>query len=250
MAVRTAISYIAEFIRADLGIATWIPTDVASASTEIRVMRPEIFDPGGGTVMVGDSVITYTGINGDQLTGVPNTGTGSIAATLQDVNDAAASQLYIPQIITSSELEDLIDDTRYWVDAELLTQDVERRRYYARAGWFGLSSESEVELRDDRDASFSTVTPDDVNERRGEFLFDSSRTESGLFVAGFRYNPFYAAAEIISMIYADDRRFTYYQMGQVAVSKRDLVGIAQNYRWRGHKLSQYVSRETERNIIR
>jgi hypothetical protein len=232
MAVRAAISYIGEFVRLHSGGATYLPESVAAGAIKMRVLNPTIFDPAGGTLFVGDAYITYSSINIDQLCGIPSFGDGAIVATLNESTHATPSLAYI-QGLSESELEDLIDRFRFWVDAMELKEDVAKKVYWGGGQWF----DTGVEIRDDNDASYNAVTPDTLDYENGVFQFDTARTESTLYVAGWKYNPFYVLAEIYERAAADDGRFTYMQLGQMQLTKKDMKARAEVYRQRGHRLS-------------
>ncbi|TVL98678.1 MAG: hypothetical protein CV087_20835 [Candidatus Brocadia sp. WS118] len=232
MAIRTAINYIANFIRLHSGGATYLPASVEAGSTKMRVLNPNIFDPAGGSCFSGDSLITYTHINIDQLCGIPSFGNGAIAAALNEYTHAIPSLIYI-QGLSEIELEELIDRFRSYVDSVKLKQDVAKKVYWGAGQWF----DTDVELRDDNDNSYTTVTPDTIDYENGTFQFTTPRTESTLYVAGWKYNPFYVLAEIYERAAADDSRFSYMQLGQLQLSKKDMKARAEVYRQRGHRLS-------------
>lgn len=232
MALRSAIKYIGEFVRLHSGGATYIPASVAAGATKIRVLNPNIFDPAGGSCFTGDSLITYTHINIDQLCGIPSFGDGAIAADLNEYTHAAPSLIYI-QGLSEIELEELIDRFRFYVDAVQLKHDVARKIYWGAGQWF----DTAVEIRSDNDNTYTAVTPDVIDYENGTFQFNTPRTESALYVAGWKYNPFYVLAEIYERAAADDSRFSYMQLGQLQLGKKDMKARADVYRQRGHRLS-------------
>ena len=60
-----------------------ITGQVAAGSTSMLVSNPKAFNlTGGGTVRVGDVTIRYAGLTGNRITGIPPTGTGSIATAI------------------------------------------------------------------------------------------------------------------------------------------------------------------------
>ncbi len=225
MALRSAIKYIGEFIRLHSGAATYLPASVEAGSTKMRVLNPNIFDPAGGSCFTGDSLITYTHINIDVLCGIPSFGSGAIAADLNEYTHAAPSLIYI-QGLSEIELEELIDRFRFYVDAVQLKHDVARKIYWGAGQWF----DTAVEIRSDNDNTYTAVTPDVIDYENGTFQFNTPRTESALYVAGWKYNPFYVLAEIYERAAADDSRFSYMQLGQLQLGKNV-------YRQRGHRLS-------------
>jgi len=238
MALRAAIKYIGEFVRLHSGGATYLPASVAAGSTVLRVLNANIFDPAGGTCYSGDSYITYTGINIDCLTGIPSFGNGAIAAALNPATHATPSLVYV-QGLSEMELEDLIDRFRFYVDAVELKNDVAKKVYWGGGQWF----DTGVEIRDNNGSTYNAVTPDTLDYENGVFQFNTARTENSLYVAGWKYNPFYVLAEIYERAAADDSRFTYMQLGQLQLSKKDMKARAEVYRQRGHRLSLNLKRE-------
>lgn len=238
MALRAAIKYIGEFVRLHSGAATYLPEAAAAGDNTLRVLNASIFDPAGGTAYVGDAYISYTGINIDCLTGIPSFDEGAIASALNPSTHASPSLVYI-QGLSEMELEDLIDRFRFYVDAIELKNDVAKKIYWGGGQWF----DTGVEIRDDNDETFNAVTPDTLDYENGTFQFNTARTESRLYVAGWKYNPFYVLAEIYERAAADDSRFSYMQLGQLQLSKKDMKARAEVYRQRGHRLSLNFKRE-------
>lgn len=243
MSIRSQVQYIGEFIRSELGHGCFLPSDVTANSnpTTIRVLKPEIFDPGGGTVYwingSTDDFFTYTAISGDTLTGVPANGTGSIDANMYDYADANNTPTFIYIMgVDDEELERNIDRQRSWTVSEM-RPDAEKKRWKAKVGWW----DSDVEIRDDDDSSYNSISlggSDSISYERGEVIFDTARTESVLYLAGWVYNPFYTMASIYLIHGADDKNFTYLQAGQIAgvkptadklVEKWRSLGFAQSF---------------------
>jgi len=232
MAVRAAIKYIAEYVRLHSGGATYLPAAAAKGATRLRVLNSSIFDPAGGTCFAGDNYITYTGIHIDCLTGIPSFGEGAIAAGLNAYSQASPTLVYI-QGLSEIELENMIDSFRCFVDAARLKSEATKRVFWGAGQWF----DTGVEIRDGRGSTYNTATPDVVDCENGVFEFNTGRSEAGLYAAGWKYNPYYVLAEIYERAAADDSRFSYMQLGQLQLSKRDMKNRAEVYRQRGHRLA-------------
>lgn len=56
---------------------------VAAGSTELPVSSTTPFDSGGGWVKVGSLNVQYTGVSGSNLTGIPDSGEGSLSSTVR-----------------------------------------------------------------------------------------------------------------------------------------------------------------------
>lgn len=235
MAVRAAIDYIGTMILRELGIATYVPADVAAASASMRVLDVSMFDPNGGQLMVydNDNLITYTGLSGDSLTGIPTSSTGSISATIKGVADSARDLLYRVDMLSAYELERMLDLRRRWIEGETLKRDATRKQFLASAGWF----DTGVQLRDSNTDTYDVVIPDTVSYERGEFSFNTARDSSEtLYVFGYRYNYFAVLGDIIETIAADDRWNSYSQVGQMAKAHVNAHELANFYRAKGRYL--------------
>lgn len=226
--IRSQVLYIAKYVVRELALGSYLAADVSANAATIRVMSPEIFDPSGGSVyeLDSDTRIAYTGMSGDQLTGC--TGTPAMGGF---ANTTASDVVMIPGIIDAEELEQAIDHHRTWIVAEMF-EDAESKRWKANLGWF----DTDVVVRDDDDDSYNTITlggSDTIDYRRAEVTFNTARTESALFLAGWRYNPYYTIAELISKHGNQFGEATYAQVGQQAQAKRTDFDIAAYWRGRG-----------------
>lgn len=227
-AIRSQVLYIAKFVASQLGIGSYLPADVSANTASFRVMRPELFDPNGGSCfeLDSDKLITYTGMNGDLLTGASgNTG------DLKSYTNTASDIVMVSGVLDAEELEHAIDKHRTWVEQEMF-DDVEHKRWKSNLGWF----DTDVAIRDSDTASYNAVTlggSDTIDYERGEVRFATARTESRLFLCGDRYNPFCAIADIITMHAADDRFLRYLQVGQTAKAKMTADQLAAYWRGRG-----------------
>lgn len=224
-AIRSQVLYIAKYVVTQLGLGSYLPADVSANATSFRVMVPGIFDPAGGTCweLDTDTLITYTGINGDQLTGA-----GTVPA-MKGFTNTSSDVVMISGVLEAETLEFLIDKHRTWVVAEMF-EDVEAKRWQANLGWF----DTDVVIRDDDDSGYSTISlggSDTISYERGEVVFATARTESQLFLAGWRYNPYYTLADILTMFGYDDRFLKYHQVGQTALNKPTAIELAAY--WRG-----------------
>lgn len=226
-AIRSQVLYIAKYIASQLSIGSYLSADVSANAATFRVMRPEIFDPVGGTVIEldSDTVITYTGIDLDQLTGAGST------PAMKGYTNTSSDLVIVGGIVDPEELEGMIDKHKCWVEAEMF-DDAEHKRWKANLGWF----DTDVTVRDDDDSSYNTVSiggSDSISYERGEVRFATARTETQLFLCGDRYNPFYTIADIITMHGKDDRFFRYSQVGQSSKSKLTADELSAYWRGRG-----------------
>ncbi len=236
MAVRAAVQYIGQYVLRELGLATYVPASVAAAATSMRVMDISIFDPAGGQCFVEDSdaLITYTSIQDDSLSGIPSSGTGSIAATINEYTNASRDLIVRADLISAYELERFIDRHRVWIEPPLEAfPDVEKKRYSCARGWF----DTGVSLRDSNGSTYNSVTADTINYENGTFEFTSARTNSLLYVAGWGYNPYLTIADIIETIAHDRRWSKYSQIGQMSEVQTAAGELANVYRARGSVLS-------------
>ena len=224
MAVRAAVQYMGHYILLQLKLGCYVAASAAAGATSLRVLDISIFDPNGGQLFVedNDNLITYTGISGDTLTGIPASATGSISATINPYTSASRDLVYRADLMSAYELENLIDRYRKWVDGLHAVADVQRKRFTAPRGWF----DTGVSLRDDDDDSFGSITADTISYERGEFEFNAARSEEVLYVAGYAYNPFLSIGNFIRTFQHDDRWQTYLQVGQTAESQKDAGDIS------------------------
>jgi hypothetical protein len=238
MAVRSAIQYMAHYILRELGIATYVPASISAAATSMRVMDASLFDPSGGQCFVedNDNLITYTGIDGDQLTGIPSANTGSISATINPYTSASRDLVVIANLISAYELERHIDRYRVWLNAAPVKPEVTKKKFIFARGWF----DTDVELRNDDDDGYTVITADAISYENGEWEFNTARTETELYVAGWAYNPFATIADIIETFAADSRWARYIQIGQSAESKHDAHNLAGVWRSRAAVLNFLV----------
>jgi len=234
MAVALEIQYIAYFMLRELGLGTYVPLAVSAGSSSIRVLNAEMFEPAGGQLVVEatDNVITYTGVQADTLVGVPETGTGSLADDLVEYTEEGASILYIPTLVTTDELETVIDRYRTHQYVDVHPIDGEKKHWRCRREWLG----EDVELRDSMGATYNVITPDDDDSETGEFDFDSARSESLLYAYGPFYNPWFSIADVIESLILSNRWSTYLSVGQIARVRKDPYEIAKIYRRRGSLL--------------
>lgn len=243
MSIRSDVAYIGRFVRRKLGLGSYLPEAVTAASnpTTLRVFNPELFDSVGGTLFYVDGstdrFFTYSGINGDLLTGIPTSGSGEIAADMNAFNHATLPTLVYRGDVDDEELEGVIDAHRNFVVEELFDDaSGEGKRWKTLLGWY----DAAVQIRTDLDDTYSVITlagGDTISYERGEVIFSTARTESQLWFAGFGYNPFVAIAEIIGSHQNDSRFVSYLQVGQTAQSKLTAVRLAEYWRARGVALS-------------
>lgn len=245
MSVHASKAYIGRFIRRKLGLGSFLPAAATAASnpTSLRVFNPELFDALGGTLFYvdqagNDKYFTYTGINIDQLTGIPASGAGEIDADLYAFNETTNTPTLIFRgDIDDEELEREIDAFRVFVVEEMFDDaSGVRKRWRPRLGWF----DTTVEIRDDCDDSYNVVAlsgSDTINYETGQVVFNTARSESRLWMAGFAYNPFYTIARLL-MAHGNDSRFlTYLQVGQMAESKKDVSTLSSTWRKLGGALA-------------
>jgi len=236
MAIRTAIQYMLHHVIRELGLGCYVPASVAAGATSMRVLDSSLFDSVGGQIFVedNDNLITYTGINGDQLTGIPASSTGSISATINPYTSSSRDLVYRAELMSAYEWERLFDRYRRWVEAEQLTRDGTRKLYFSIWQWF----DTGVVFRDDPDPDVgSLVVPDVLNYEQGEFEFSSARDESEmLYLFGWKYNPYFVIADFIESFANDERWYSYSQVGQTARSAKSAHDVAEQWRARGRNL--------------
>jgi len=240
MAVRSQIAYIGRFVRRKLGLGSYLPLAVTAAAnpTTLRILNPEIFDPVGGTIYYvnqagADKYFTYTGINLDTLTGIPASGAGEIDSDLYDFNE----QTNIPTLVYRADLDDeeierAIDAYKKFVVEELFDDaSGEGKRWKTLLGWF----DTAAQIRTDYDDTYTVITPggsDTISYERGEVIFNTARTESQLWFAGFAFNPFGTIANLILQHANDSRFLNYFQIGQTAQTKITASDLAKI--WHGY----------------
>lgn len=232
MATRAAIQYIAHYVIRKLGLGCYVPASTAVGATSLRVLDSGLFDPVGGTIFVedNDNLITYTGINGDLLTGIPSSGTGSISATINPYTHATPDLVWRCELINATELEEMLDRFRRYCAGEAIERDVTRQVHQSVRGWY----DSDVDLRDDNDDTFNTVAPDSTDLENGVFTFNTARDEAEqLYLYGWGYNPFAVIGDFIEAFAKDQRWYNYSQIGQVANAKKDAIVFANEWRMRG-----------------
>lgn len=232
MALRAAIQYMGHRVIRELGLGCHVPASVSAGATSMRVMDASLFDPAGGTVFVEDidNLVTYTGINGDQLTGIPASSTGSITATINPYTSASRDLIWRCELITATELEAMFDRYRRYCAGEAIAREVTRKIHSSVRGWY----DTGVELRDDDGDSYSVVAPDTSDYENGVFSFNSARSISEqLYVFGWGYNPYAVIGDFIEAFANDQRWYTYSQAGQTAHSKKDALAVANEWRMRG-----------------
>lgn len=178
-----------------------------------------------------DKYFTYTGMNFDQLTGIPASGDGEIDSDVYGFAEATNTPTLVYRgDIDDEELEVAIDTTKRFVVEELFSESSEElKRWKTVLGWF----DTDAQIRDSDDDSYTVITlggSDTISYERGEVIFNTARTENQLWLAGFAFNPYDAIARLI-MQYAGDARFmSYLQVGQVARSQKSAVELAQAWR--------------------
>lgn len=235
MAVRAAVQYIMHFCIRELGLGCYVPASVAAGATSMRVLDIALFDPGGGQIFVedNDNLIIYTGIDGDQLTGIPSSGTGSISETINPYTSASLDLVYRAELMSAYEWERLIDRYRVYLDGEELARDKTRKIFTSTSGhrWF----DTGVVFRDDSDPDVgSLVVPDILSYENGRFEFNSARSESEtLYVFGNFYNPYFSIGDFIESFAHDDRWQNYSQVGQTAKSYQNAKALADVFRLKG-----------------
>ncbi|MFQ5630971.1 MAG: hypothetical protein ACE5I1_19545 [bacterium] len=232
MALASEILYIAEYVVRELGIGCYLPVSATANDTELRVQDVSLFDPSGGQVYVldNDDIFTYTGISGDELTGIPSTGGYVIGGTLNEYTNANPDMVYRGELVSTVELEGMLKRYRKWVDAEALSRDVDRKKHFSSRAWFDMNAA----LRDDNDDSYNAVTADTISYERGTFEFTTARDlGEQLYVAGWRYNPFFTIGDFIEQFAQDERWTVYSQIGQTARSKKDARALADSWRAKG-----------------
>lgn len=236
MAVRAAIQYMMHHVVRELGLGCYVPSSVAAGATSMRVMDPNLFDPAGGSVFVedNDNLITYTGIDGDQLTGIPASGTGSISATINPYTSASRDLVYRAELMTAYEWEFLFDRYRRFVDADKLSRDSTRKKHFSLWRWY----DTGVVIRDGPDPDEDVlVTPNAISYENGRFDFNTARAESEqLYSFGDSYNVFFVIADFIESFANDLRWYTYSQIGQTAHVSKNAYDYAELWRGRGRNL--------------
>lgn len=243
MSVRAEVAYLGRFVRRKLGLGSYLAEPVVSSGnpTMIRVLNPELFDPIGGTLWwvsgTTDKFFTYTGVNGDLLTGIPASGSGEIDADMNAFNHATAPTLIYKKGVDDEELERAIDRYLVRVVEELFMDSSEDGfRWSPLLGWWGTGAE----VRDDYDDTYNVVTlggSDTINYETGQIVFATARAESRLWLAGDTFNPFAVIADLIESGMRDDRFSTYSQVGQAAKAQPDARDLAKYWRGRGAALN-------------
>lgn len=233
MAVRGAIQYLVHHVIRELGLGCYVPVSISAAATSMRVLDSRLFDPVGGQIFVEDidNLITYTGINGDQLTGIPASGTGSISATINSYTSASRDLIYRAELMSAYEWERLFDRHRRWIEAEKLGRDGTRKLYFSIWRWY----DTGVVFRDGPDPDDDVlVVPDTLNQEQGEFEFTTARPESEqLYLFGWTYNVYFVIADFIEAFANDERWYGYSQVGQAAHVSKNASEIAELWRRRG-----------------
>lgn len=232
MAVRSALRYMSQMVIRELGLGCYVPVSVTAGATSLRVLDSSLFDPAGGQIMVedNDNLITYTGIDGDTLTGIPSSSIGSISATINPVDNSSRDLVYRPGLMSAYEWELLFDRFRRWIEGEAPRRDVERKKHFSLWRWF----DTGVELRTTNTDSYSTVSADTVDYENGTFQFNSARSLSEqLYLYGWTYNVYFVIAEFIESFASDDRWLAYLGAGQQISLKRNAREIAEGWRARG-----------------
>jgi len=235
MAVRVAVQYLMHHVIRELGLGCYVPASVAAAATSIRVMDSSLFDPAGGQVFVedNDNLITYTGIDGYQLTGIPASSTGSISATINPYTSSSRDMIYRAELMSAYEWEQLFDRYRRWIEGEKIVRDVNRKKHFSIRGWY----DTGLELRNDNDDTYTVVVPDTLSYENGIFEFNTARSETEqLYFYGYGYNPYFAIAEFIESFAHDQRWYTYSQVGQISHSAKSAHDYAEQWRSRGRNL--------------
>ena len=234
MSIRADIQYIGYYILRECGLGTFVPASVVAGATSMRVINAELFEPAGGQLIIEatDNLVTYTAVQDDVLTGIPASGTGSIGATVNPYTHDTPSLIYLPELVTTDELETAIDRYREYKLIKCLP-DVTSTKYFARRGWLG----EDWELRDDDDDSYNAVTPDDDDNETGEFHFDDEQSYDELWVAAWCYNPFSTIADIIETLLRGERWSNYSAVGQLIKTEKDAADKAKIYRQRGSVLN-------------
>jgi hypothetical protein len=94
-----------------------------------------------------------------------------------------------------------------------------------------------VEVRDDNDDTYNTVTPNSESYENGTFEFTAARDDSEqLYISGWGYNPYFSIADFIETFANDERWHTYAQIGQTARSGKDAIALANSWRRKGRWL--------------
>ena len=234
MAVRADIRYVAYYIVRELGLGTFVPVTVSAGSTTMRVLNAEMFEPAGGQCIIEatDNLVTYTAVQDDVLTGIPASSTGSIADDVDPYTEDQPSLIYLPELITTDELETVIDRYRVWRAIECLPNET-YTKYFCERGWLGNEDETPaatVELRDDDGQTYAVVSEDDRDSETGEFEFDSAQTYDVLYAVGWFYNPFASIADVVDSLIRSERWHRYSQVGQLTHSKKDALEVSAHWR--------------------
>lgn len=235
MGIRADIQYIGYRILRECGLGTYVPAQVAAGATQMRVINAEMFEPAGGQCIIEatDNLVTYTAVQDDLLTGIPASGTGSIGATVEAYTADTPSLIYLPELLTTDELEGFIDRYRDWMVLPVYPSDALKKKYRVTRGWLG----EDWELRDSRGSSYNAVTPDDDDNETGEFSFNSGQNYSVLYAAAWYYNPWLSIADIVESLIRIDRWSSYSAVGQLIRRQSDPAELAAVYRKRGSMLS-------------
>jgi hypothetical protein len=233
MSISTDQMYIGHYVLRQIGVGTYTHVDVSSGETELRVMNPDLFEPAGGSFLIEntDNLVTYTAIQQDRLTGIPASGTGSIAATISSFNQSTPSLIYVPNLITGDEVEEHLERYRKRLFVRC-DADVDKKVYRARRGWFDTSAE----LRDNNDSGGSALSPDTSDYHEGSFTFSTARSETHLYLFGYAYDPFLAIADILESLIHDERWARYFAVGQIVKAGRDANEIAEVFRSRSKRI--------------
>jgi hypothetical protein len=246
MALRDDIRYIGQMIIRECGLGTFVPAQVAIGATSIRVINAEIFEPAGGQLIVEetDNLVTYTAVQDDVLTGIPASGIGSITAIVYPYTADAPSLLYLPELLTTDELEIFIDRYRRWAVLRVYP-DATKKLWKSERGWLG----EDWDMRDDDDASYGVVTPDDDDNETGEFSFSAARSERVLYVGAWLYNPWYSIADVLESLIRGERWNKYSSVGQLVKISKDAYEMAEIYRVRGDVLEGKQPRTVDRKKV-
>lgn len=232
MAVRSALRYMSQMVIRELGLGCYVPASVAAGATSIRVLDSSLFDPAGGQLMIedNDNLITYTAIDGDTLTGVPSSSTGSISATINPVDNSSRDLIYRPGLMSAYEFEALFDRFRRWVEGEALRRDVERKKHFSLWRWY----DTGVVLRTTNTDTYDSVVADTIDYENGTFQFNTARSLSEqLYLYGWTYNVYFVIADFIERFANDERWLAYSAIGQQIALKRNAREIAEGWRARG-----------------
>lgn len=129
----------------------------------------------------------------------------------------------IQRIWSDDELQNYLDRHRVWVEREQLAHSVDMKRYFSSYRNF-----DEVTLYLDSYSSYTTV-PMEANLVDGSFVFSTAQA-GYLYLSGWSYNIYLAAAECLEELAGDPSRAFSWSRGGVTQQTHKPLELAQYYR--------------------